>query len=223
MPLTQTQIIQSLAEALNWFEKGLEWGVSPADLGHLTGRIGELYAAMITRGQMALATNQRGYDVVSAEGEHIFVKTVTSSATARFNANTLDQVDRIMVLRINIDEDAGLSVETLLDIPRAHFAEKLRYLPNGSIDFPTRLRKPQVRPVDKQAVGASAVYGPYLIEQLESGTITIKRDGETLTVAKPVLREIAGATGIDPLNGNGRPKNTRQLGDGVIKLLNSGV
>lgn len=49
--LTQVQIIQSLAEALSWFEKELSWGVAPADLNHLTGRIGELYAAMITRGK----------------------------------------------------------------------------------------------------------------------------------------------------------------------------
>jgi hypothetical protein len=59
MALSQTQIIQSLAESLGWFEKELEWGVAPAELYHLTGRIGELYAAMITRGQMALQTNQR--------------------------------------------------------------------------------------------------------------------------------------------------------------------
>jgi hypothetical protein len=62
VPLSQVQIIQSLAEALSWFEKELGWGVAPAELNHLTGRIGELYAAMITRGQMALATNQQGLD-----------------------------------------------------------------------------------------------------------------------------------------------------------------
>jgi hypothetical protein len=41
--LTQVQIIQSLAEALSWFEKELGWGVAPGELNHLTGRIGELY------------------------------------------------------------------------------------------------------------------------------------------------------------------------------------
>lgn len=64
MALTQTQIIQSMAEALSWFEKELSRGVTPAELNHLTGRIGELYAAMITRGQMALESKQRGYDVI---------------------------------------------------------------------------------------------------------------------------------------------------------------
>jgi hypothetical protein len=60
MPLSQVQVIQSLGEALSWYEKELNWGVAPGELNHLTGRIGELYAAMITRGQMALETNQRG-------------------------------------------------------------------------------------------------------------------------------------------------------------------
>ncbi|TWI90602.1 hypothetical protein IQ03_04954, partial [Gemmobacter caeni] len=77
--LSQTQIIRSLGQALEWFEKEIGWGVSPGELNHLTGRIGELYAAMVTRGQMALATNQRGYDVVSGDGDYISVKTVTSS------------------------------------------------------------------------------------------------------------------------------------------------
>lgn len=63
--LSQIQVIRSLGQALDWFEKEIEWGVPPGELNHLTGRIGELYAAMVTRGQMALATNQRGYDIVS--------------------------------------------------------------------------------------------------------------------------------------------------------------
>ena len=37
--LTQVQIIQSLTEALAWFEKELSWGVPPAELNHLTGDV----------------------------------------------------------------------------------------------------------------------------------------------------------------------------------------
>ncbi len=55
---------------------------------------------MVTRGQMALATNQRGYDVVSLEGERISVKTLTTSTHADFTASTFDLVDRVMVLRL---------------------------------------------------------------------------------------------------------------------------
>ena len=57
------QIIQSLGEAMSWFERELNWQVQPTELRHLCGRIGELYAALITNGQMALETNQNGYDV----------------------------------------------------------------------------------------------------------------------------------------------------------------
>jgi len=73
----------------------------------LTGRIGELYVAMVTRGQMALDTNQHGYDLISAENERVSVKTVTTSTHVSFNPNTYDYVDRVFVLRINISEDEG--------------------------------------------------------------------------------------------------------------------
>ncbi|WP_240768781.1 hypothetical protein [Paracoccus liaowanqingii] len=95
MTLSQTQIIRSLADALQWFEKELAWGAPVAELRHLTGRIDELYAAMITRGQMALSVNQVGYDVVSAEGERISVKTFTSSTRINFNMTTLHNGSQI--------------------------------------------------------------------------------------------------------------------------------
>ena len=98
MALSQIQIIQSLGEALAWYEKEIAWGAKPTALRHLTGRIGELYAAMITRGQMALDTNQQGYDVISAENERISVKTVTSGNHIKINENTIHHVDRVMVL-----------------------------------------------------------------------------------------------------------------------------
>ncbi len=68
MALTQMQLIQSLGEAMAWFERELNWGVRPTELRHLCGRIGELYAALITNGQMATEVNQEGYDVVSGDG-----------------------------------------------------------------------------------------------------------------------------------------------------------
>lgn len=106
--LTQIQIIRALADALSWFEREIAWGVQPQELRALTGRIGELYAAMITRGQMALASNQRGYDVVSAEGERISVKTITTSNGIRFNPGTFGEVDRVIILRVNVDQEEGI-------------------------------------------------------------------------------------------------------------------
>ncbi|WP_216075369.1 hypothetical protein, partial [Acinetobacter indicus] len=54
------------------FNFGYLWedyrGMPIAELRHLTGRIGELYVAMMTLGQLADSVNQRGYDVVSSTG-----------------------------------------------------------------------------------------------------------------------------------------------------------
>ena len=60
MSLSQVQIIRSQAEALQWLEKGLSWGAEVAERRHLTGRIGELYTAVIMGGQMAVAVNHVG-------------------------------------------------------------------------------------------------------------------------------------------------------------------
>ncbi len=114
MTLSQIQIIQSLGEAMNWLEKELAWGVAPAELRHLTGRIGELYVATICNGQMALNTNEKGYDVVSRAGEKISVKTTTmanGNGHISFNVNTLQYVDRVIVLFLNTKE---LEIEILL-------------------------------------------------------------------------------------------------------------
>lgn len=221
MPLSQVQIIQSLGEALTWFEKELAWGVAAGELNHLTGRIGELYAAMMTRGQMATSTNQRGYDVVSAEGEHISVKTVTTSLQAKFNPNTLDLVDRIIILRINVDDDEGVSVEILLDIRRDQFGARLRHLATGAIDFPIPQKRALVRPLATQAAEAEAVVDDLTIRQLESGTILVLERGDMVPVVKPILRTLAARLGVDLLNSNDRPKNTRQLGAAIIKAVNS--
>lgn len=217
MPLSQVQIIQSLAEALAWFEKELGWGVAPAELNHLTGRIGELYAAMITRGQMALATNQQGYDIVSAENERISVKTVTSSSHVTFNAATFDQVDRVIVLRINVDEGEA-SIEELLDCATEEAMKTFR-LYNGRYAFPIVAARRPARSSREMSITASAPYGAQVVHQYENGAILVEAKGEQVDPAKPALRSIAGEIGVDVLNGNGNPKNTRQLGADVIRAL----
>ncbi len=218
MSLSQTQVIQSLAEALGWFEKELGWGVAPAELNHLTGRIGELYAAMITRGQMALKTNQRGYDVISAENEKISVKTVTSSIHVSFNPNTFDMVDRVMVLRVNVDEEDGVSVITLLDCSAQEFLEKYGKS-KGKYIFGTQGEKRPQHSLDNLKISNEATYGDYLVRQYENYTIQVHKYGELQDVAKPHLRNIAAEIGVDLLNSNSNPKNTRSLGADIIKTL----
>ncbi|MNE32267.1 hypothetical protein D3C80_1258700 [compost metagenome] len=219
--LTQVQIIQSLAEALSWFEKEISWGVSPGELNHLTGCIGELYAAMITRGQMALDTNQRGYDVVSASNERISVKTITSSTHVDFNLNTLYHVDRVMVLRVNIDDDKGVSVEELLNEPIGD-ARQLMRGQGGKLVYPIKRGTREERPVESFEIAGKASYSDFEIVKYENGAIRIFRHGEPhQVVVKETLRSVAAEIGIDLFNSKGGLKNTQQLGADVIRALNA--
>lgn len=219
--LTQVQIIQSLAEALSWFEKEVSWGVSPGELNHLTGRIGELYAAMITRGQMALDTNQHGYDVVSASNERVSVKTVTTSNHVTFNQNTFHHVDRVMVLRINVDDEKGVSVEELLDTS-AHEAQQMMRFRDSKLIYSVVRGNREERPVEDLEITARASYADFEIVQYESGAIRIHRNGEVQpVVVKDLLRPIATEIGVDLFNSKGGLRNTQQLGADVIRALNA--
>lgn len=220
MALTQVQIIQSLGKALEWYQQELEWGVAPAELNHLTGRIGELYAAMITRGQMALETNQRGYDVVTADNERVSVKTITTSTHVTFNTKTLELVDRIMVLRINVDEESGVSVEELHDFPAAELPERGKQT-GGKFTLSTAAQIRPRRPLENLTVIDEARFEHYRIQQYENGTILVLLDDEVQPVAKPLLRAVASKVGVDVINGAGGAKNTRSLGADIIKALHA--
>ena len=219
MALTQMQIIQSLGEAMSWLERELSWDVPATELRHLTGRIGELYAALITNGRMATEVNQAGYDVVSSTGERISVKTTGRMHTGghiSFNTNTLGLVDRIIILRINTDE---MQVETLLDMP----VEQARLLMSDaatgkSCITMSKLINPPVKPRILLNV-KEAIWNNYKLVELENGTIEVFLNHEFVTPSKPYLRDIAKELGISILNSNGNPFNTRQLGSVLIKEL----
>ena len=220
MPLTQMQIIQSLGDAMAWFERELGWGVPPTELRHLNGRIGELYAALITNGQMATSVNQQGYDVVADNGERVSVKTtgmMSGSGHISFNPNTLSLVDRVIILRVNTEE---MQIETLFN-DSVEKAIELMAPPtiNGKRNIslsklittsPTRSDIPTVSTVQ---------FDNYTINALENGTIEVFIDGELVSPAKPILRKLAAKLGVDILNSNGNPQNTRQLGSQLISAI----
>jgi len=221
MALTQMQVIQSLGEAMAWFERELNWGVPATELRHLSGRIGELYAALITNGQMATSVNQHGYDVVSADGERISVKTTArmgSSGQISFNPSTLELVDRIIILRINTED---MQIETLLNEltvdalkltgERANKDKLVIPLSKLVSKSKTRLNIPTM---------TSVTFNDYCINELENGSIEITQSGNSISPVKPVLREIASKLKLPTVNGNGNNYNTRQLGSLVIKSLN---
>lgn len=221
MALTQMQIIQSLGEAMSWFERELQWGVPPTELRHLSGRIGELYSALITNGQMATEVNQEGYDVVSGDGDRISVKTTAMMSTSghiSFNPNTLTKVDRIIILRINTEE---MQIETLLN-ESIESAKALMSNPLGngkvSISLSKLLNTPKMR-IDIPVI-KTATSGKYTLHELENGTIEVTMNSELISPAKPILRDLAKQFNISILNNNGNPHNTRQLGSLLIKIIN---
>lgn len=214
--LTQTEIIQSLGKALEWYERELSWGTPISELNHLTGRIGELYVAMISRGQMALASKQRGYDVVS-DAERISVKTVTTSTHLRIRNATLPLVDRIVILRLSSDDDHGLSIEEVDDFPSSEIAVKARRA--GEDWVYTFTRPKQLPDVSGLQITDDAWHNDFHVRRYENGTIRVMRNGHEFDVTKPALRQIAEEIGIDLLNRQGNPKNVRQLGTDIITAL----
>lgn len=223
MALTQLQIIQSLGEAMSWFERELAWGVPPTELRHLTGRIGELYAALITNGQMATNVNEKGYDVVGETGERVSVKTtamMNQNGHISFNPNTLDMVDRVIIFRINTEE---MQIETLLNEP-TESAKQIMTPANSAGKRNITLSKllggrPAVREVNTVS---SVEHGQYTVRALENGAIEVLMGSKSVLPVKPVLREIAAQIGVPRINANGNPHNTRQLGSLVIKAIEDG-
>jgi hypothetical protein len=221
MALTQMQIIQSLGEAMSWFERELQWGVKPAELRHLSGRLGELYAALMTNGQMATEVNQQGYDVVSASGERISVKTTSMmgpSGHIAFNVNALDKVDRVIILRINTDE---MQIETLLNEPvEKAIALMSKQNVGGKASIALSKLTSPTKDQSKISTIKTAQFQSYEISELENGTIHVSENGSLISPTKPVLRNIARSLNISILNNNGNPYNTRQLGSLIIGTLN---
>lgn len=220
------QIIQSLGRHLEFFEQELAWGVAPAELRHLTGRIGELYAAMITRGQMALETNQRGYDVVAEDGRRVSVKTYTAKTPATFRASTFDQVDWVIVLRFVIEEGELSIVEDIDCAAEDITANGINGA--GFYSVPSALKptgepgtgRVPIKELRKLRETDSATHGSYRIVRFENGSVIVENGDMVEPIAKPILRDIAKVVGVSILRDSGEPKSTRSLGLDVIKALN---
>ncbi|MGJ0484301.1 MAG: DUF6998 domain-containing protein [Methylomicrobium sp.] len=212
------QLIKSLGEAMAWFERELQWGVPPTELRHLCGRIGELYCAH-HKWTNSNNRNQKGYDVVSGQGEHISVKTTArmgDSGSVSFNSNSLSKVDRVIVLRVNTEE---MQVETLLDSPIAE-ARKLM-TPKGKDRHHLALSKLAKRSKPRSEIKTihKFTYNGYTVRELESGFIEIEKESSTVSPVKPALRELAILLNVSLVNSNGNPFNTRQLGSQIIKSI----
>ena len=213
--LTQMELIQSLGEALTWLQRETSWGVPATELRHLTGRIGELFVAVMTNGKMAGLVNQHGWDVISEEHGKISVKTtatISSSHHVSFNKNTLKEVDWITVLRINAEEQ---EIEVLCDKAKTEIVKLM-----GERSFVTVGELVADRPKTSQIKTISSVkYNEYTISELETGSIQVSKDGALQDPVKPILRDIAFQLNISLENESGNLFNTRQLGNRVIRRL----
>ncbi|TCJ25773.1 hypothetical protein E0X81_08065 [Halomonas sp. GDM18] len=223
MALSQMQIIQSLGEAMAWFERELNWGVPPTELRHLCGRIGELYAALITNGQMATEVNQRGYDVVSGDGERISVKTtamMSGGGHVTFNPRSLDEVERIIILRINTEE---MQIEKLLDATVEEARSLMSPERAGKQSISLSRFTQSVKPRRGLKSVRKVVFESYTLRELESGTIEVERDTghgvESISPVMPLLRDLAKQLNLPLINGNGNSFNTRHLGSLVIREI----
>ncbi|MFT6910527.1 MAG: hypothetical protein ACJAS1_007259 [Oleiphilaceae bacterium] len=217
MAINQMQTIQSLGNNLAMLQQEVEvFGVSATEKRHLVGRIGELYACVITNGQMAPNTDEKGYDVVSNIGERISVKTTattTPNGGATFNQNTLEFVDRVMIMRINED----LEIEVLFDAPTDEAKELMH---NGTISYSKLLGTGRNNiNLDKIPIIKEVEHGGYKIVEYENGSITVHEHGKMNSPAKPILRELAANLNIPIVNSNGNQHNTRTLGSQVINAV----
>lgn len=112
-PLQELLRMQTLEQIKELYKKYFEliqlevdeFGVKPTEVRHLIGRLGEFYCAIKVNGKLAHQPNQHGFDVVSAEGVRISVKTTAqTSGFVSISPNTLDKVDKIMVLQYSLGE-----------------------------------------------------------------------------------------------------------------------
>jgi len=221
MAINQMDLIQSLGEAMSWLQREVSWHVAPTEMSHLCGRIGELYAAVITNGQMALSVHQKGYDVVGADGERISVKTtaqVGNRGHVAFNDNTLPLVDRVMVFRINVEDKC---VETLLDADIAQAMQWMNVAKDGKRTL--SLRRLQTRQKERESIAIvnSQAYQNYVVNELETGAIEVCKDGHVCPISKQELHSLASTLAIPTLNADGNALNTRELGNLVIQRLKS--
>lgn len=93
---------------------GIEAGISPQELRAHTGVIGEAFVADHLGVRLSAKNNQHGNDLTDSNGLRVSVKTITTSTHISLNANTLDKVDRIIVVWIGTEADE-LDVEIVYD------------------------------------------------------------------------------------------------------------
>lgn len=230
MFISQKNQINSLSQLLDVFEKEVSYGTPPGELNFLTGRIGELYTAIIKNGQLPVNTNQHGYDV-EAEGEYISVKTTTSKKGSHhfsFNKNTLNHVTRIMLLQIDTEE---IEIKVLLDATLSD-AKKLMVTnksnENQYIISQSKVNKNSIELINNDIspsqlkIIESVNYEGWEINRRNiSPKIAVFKNNQSIQKGKikAELRTIAGKLGVEIIKDNGILYTTNELGAKLIKQI----
>ena len=171
-----------------------EWGCDVAELRHLTGRLAELYVARQTNGSMALGVNQRGYDVVAANGEKISVKAASEKRAQRgFKASTIDLADRCIIVRVTVANGQAV-IAIVADQPTA--LVKGATLTKRGLYFLKCDDRTQKTNVTSKAVGTS--------RQISSNPYNAERK---------VLRALAKAAGVSTKDENGKKRSNSVIRD----------
>jgi len=160
------------------------------------------------------------HELRSGIGERIPVKTTTmsnGSGHVSFNANTIDHVDRIMILQVNYEE---MQIEILSDDSLAEARKKFAHSADTK-SLVIALSKLLSKTPPKHGLTAVSeeLFEGVTIRELESGTIELLKDGTPISPVLPELRRMAEKLSVTIINDNGNPLNTRQLGSLIIKSL----
>lgn len=113
-----------------------------------------------------------------------------------------------MVLRVNVDDEKGVSVEEFLDAPTTDALELMRER-GGKLVYPISQGTREARPAESLEITDRAPYSDLEIVRYESGAIRVCRDGkEQPSVVKGLLRSVAAEIGADLFNSKGGSKNS---------------
>lgn len=199
---------------------GIEAGISPQELRAHTGIIGEAYVADYLGVKLSTTNNQRGYDLVDQDGLRVSVKTITTSTGVALNQNTLDLVDRVVVVWLGTDADEldlvivyDKSIEDFIDESAEPYRGSLR-LQRSAMSFPhkpaTASKFELGEVVDKHQEGE------VLFQKHASGSYTAIVNG-TPQPARQRLMELRDRLGLEDKANN----TTRTLGRQVFGELRS--
>lgn len=231
MYISQKNQINSLSQLLDIFEKEVNYGTPAGELTFLTGRIGELYTAIIKNGQLPLKTNQPGYDV-ETETQKISVKTTTSNRGSHhfsFNKNSLKEVSWVVILKIDTEE---FEIKVLFDGPIEQ--AKALMIENKSNPNQYTLSQSKVsnkknivkskREVPENSIIEEVTYKQWQVQrQRISPKIIVRSNGVKIPSGKVLyeLRKLAVCIGVEVVKENGIRFTTNELGSKVINQLKS--